>query len=113
MPQLAEQFLPKAQCGFRAGRGKSMISALIFVDITKAFDTVNQTTMWKFLRKLGCSDQFTTLILSLHTGMKASVILEVTNGVKHGCVLAPTLFSIYLTMVMNTVFDSYDNGVWI
>ena len=53
--------------------------------------------------------------------MKASVNLkgelsepvEITNGVKQGCVLAPTLFSIYLTMVMNNAFDGYDKGVWI
>ena len=94
---------------------------MIFVDFTKAFDTVNRTTMWQVLRKLGCPDQFTTLISSLHTGMKASVNLkgelsepfEITNGVKQGCVLAPTLFSIYLTMVMNNAFDGYDRGVWI
>ena len=77
--------------------------------------------MWKFLRKLGCPDRFTTLILSLHTGMQTSVVLkgelsepvEITNGVKHACVLALTLFSIYLTMVMNNACDGYDNGVWI
>ena len=138
LTQHAEKFLPEAQCGFRAGRGTSdMIFSLrqiqekcieqnmplymIFVDFSKAFDTVNQSTLWKILRRLGCPDQFTNLISSLHSGMKASVNLkgdlsepfEITNGVKQGCVLAPTLFSIYLTMVMNHAFDGYQEGVWI
>ena len=38
---------------------------------------------------------------------------EITYGVKQGCMLAPTLFSIHLTMVMNNAFDGYDKGVWI
>jgi len=70
---------------------------MIFVDFTKAFDTVNRSTLWMVLRKLGCPDQFTNLIAALHTGMNASDNLkgdlsapfEVTNGVKQGCVLAP------------------------
>jgi len=138
LTQHVEQFLPEAQCGFRAGRGTSdMIFSLrqiqekcikqnmplymIFVDFTKAFDTVNRSTLWMVLRKFGCPDQFTNLIAALHTGMKASVNLEgdfsapfeITNSVKQGCVLAPTLFSIYLNMVMNHAFDGYDKGVWI
>ena len=61
LTQHVEQFLPEAQCGFRAGRGTSdMIFSLrqiqekcieqnmplymIFVDFTKAFDTVNRLT---------------------------------------------------------------------
>jgi len=86
---------------------------MIFVDFTKAFDTVNRSLLWVVLRKLGCQDQFINLIAALHTGMKTSVNLKgdlsapfkITNGVKQGCVLAPTLFSIYLTMVMNHAFD--------
>ena len=53
--------------------------------------------------------------------MKASVSLkgdlsqpfDVLNGVKQGCVLAPTLFSIFLTTVLNTTFDDCDKGVMI
>jgi len=73
------------------------------------------------LKKLGCPDQFTNLIAAQHTRMKASVNLkenfsaplEIASSVKQGCVLASTLFSIYLTMVVNHAFDGYDEGVWI
>jgi len=94
---------------------------MIFVDFTKAFDTVNRLTLWMILRKLGCPDQFTNLIAALHTGMKASVnlkgdisaLFKITNNVKQSCMLARTLFSIYFIMVMNHAFDGYDEGVWV
>ena len=135
---VAESILPEAQCGFRPGRGTvDMIFSLkqiqekcieqnrplymVFVDFTKAFDTVHRDTLWKILRKIGCPEVFTDMIASLHNGMKASVSLkgdlsqpfDVLNGVKQGCVLAPTLFSIFLTTVLNTTFDDCDKGVMI
>ena len=134
----AEQILSEAQCGFRRGRGtvdmifsvkqiqekcveQNMPLYLILVDFTKAFDTVDRTALWKLLLKIGCPNHFTNLISALHTGMKASVNLkgqlsehfEVRNGVKQGCVLAPTLFSIFLAAVLTHAFREFDRGVWI
>ena len=34
----------------------------VFVDLTKAFDSVNRETLWKILGKLGCPDHFVKLI---------------------------------------------------
>ena len=77
---------------------------MVSVDFSKTFDTVGRTGLWQLLRKYGCPEKFTTMIEALHTGMMAHVnvggeVLEsfnVTNGVKQGCVLAPTLFSVFL-----------------
>ena len=44
-----------------------------FIDLSKAFDTVNRSTLWKISLKLGCPERFTGLIHSLHNGMKARV----------------------------------------
>ncbi|VDN37135.1 unnamed protein product [Dibothriocephalus latus] len=73
-----------------------------FVDLTKAFDTVNRPGLWKVMQKFGCPKHFTHMVRQLHDGMKARVTeygtvseaFAVTNGVKQGCVLAPTLFSL-------------------
>ena len=57
------------------------------------------------------------MVEALHTGMMANVgdgdevseSFSVTNGVKQGCVLAPTLFSIFLTAMLDEAFR--DMGV--
>ena len=125
--------LSEAQCGFRTGQGMvDMIFSLkqiqekcikqnrplytVFVDFTKAFDTVHRETLWKILWKIGYPDLFVHLIASLHKDMKASVSLngelskpfDVQNGVKQGCVLAPSLF---LSKALNCAFAGCDKGV--
>lgn len=134
----AESLLPESQCGFRANRGtadmifslkqiqekcveQNMELYMIFVDFTKAFDTVDRSTLWEVLAKLGFPVHFTNLIKALHSGMKATVKLkgelsnpfDVINGVKQGCVLAPTLFSLYLSVVLRHAFRDCDKGVLI
>ena len=61
------------------------------------------------------------LIRALHDGMQAQVVqgkdnskeFAVTNGVKQGCVLAPTLFSIYLAAMLHVAFKDVHQGVYI
>ena len=87
---------------------------MIFDNFTKAFDTVN------ILRKLGCLEYFVWLVAALHAGMKVSVSLKELSkpfedeyGVKQGCVLAPILFSIFLSMVLSDAFTDCNQEVWI
>ena len=56
----------------------------MFVDCTKAFDTVNRAGLWKILRKIGCLDKIVNLIEAFHEGMMA----HVTNRTKPSSVLA-------------------------
>ena len=70
---------------------------MVFVDFSKAFDTVGRTGLWQLLRTYGCPEKFTTMIAALPTGRIANVSIRgevsesfsVTNGVKQSCVLAP------------------------
>ena len=118
---VSETIVPESQCGFRAGRGTTdMVFAIrqlqekcrkqnkelhmVFVDLTKAFDTVNREGLWKILRKFGCPEKMILLIASFHNGMQARVqengetsdSCPVMNGVKQGCVLAPAYSPSYL-----------------
>ena len=55
------------------------------------------------------------MIEALHTGIMANISVggEVSNGVKQGCVLAPTLFSIFLSATLNEAFRDMGGGVYI
>ena len=94
---------------------------MIFVDFSKAFDTVGRTGLWQLLRKYGCPEMFTTMFVALHTGMMANFSVggevlksfSVTNGVKQGCVLAPTLFSIFLSTMFDEALRDMGNGVYL
>ena len=44
---------------------------MVFVDLTKAFDTVNNKALWKTLLRFGCPDKLFSLIESFHDGMHA------------------------------------------
>ena len=87
---ITPEVVPETQCGFRSNRSTvDMIFCLrqlqekcieqdrplyiVFVDFTKAFDTVGRTGLWQLLRKYGCPEKFTTMIESLHTGMMVNV----------------------------------------
>nr|VZI18294.1 unnamed protein product [Spirometra erinaceieuropaei] len=126
---LEQGLLPESQCGFRRHRGTTdMIFAArqlqekcqemrthlysTFVDLTKAFDTVNREGLWKIMPKYGCSERCTQMVRQLHDGMMARVTdngtvseaFVATNGVNQGCVLAPTLFSL---MFSGMLMDAY------
>ena len=101
--------------------GQSQPLYVVLVNFSKAFDTVGRTGLWQLLKKYGCPEKFTTMIEALHTGMMANVSVEgevsesfsVTNGVKQGCVLAPTLFFIFLSAMLDNAFRVMGDGVYI
>ena len=83
----------------------------VFVDLTKAFDTVNREALWTILGKLGCPDLYVSLVKK-HWDMKARLSfngtlsrpIAVENGVKQGDILAPTLFSIFFATMLCHAF---------
>ncbi|KAI8515959.1 hypothetical protein Bbelb_067720 [Branchiostoma belcheri] len=135
---VSESNLPEAQCGFRPGRSTTdMVFALrqvqekcieqrkdlfaVFIDLTKAFDSINREALWTILTKLGCPKKFTTLVRLFHDNMTAQVLIggdfskpfNITTGVKQGCVLAPVLFNLFFTQVLLHAVKDLDLGVYI
>ena len=76
-----------------------------FIDLTKAFDLVSRSGLFKLLHKIGCPPHLFAVITSFHENMHSTVRyngstsepFEVSSGVKQGCVLAPTLFGIFFS----------------
>nr|VZI12368.1 unnamed protein product [Spirometra erinaceieuropaei] len=133
---LEQGLLPESRCGFRRHRGTTdMIFAArqlqekcqemrthlysTFVDLTKAFDTVNREGLWKIMQKFGCPERFTQMVRQLHDGMMARVTdngaiseaFAVTNGVKQGCVLAPTLLSLMFSAMLMDAYRDERPGI--
>ena len=75
-----------------------------FIDLSKAFDTVNRDILWQVLQNFGCPPKFVNVIEAFQTGMMATVLVTgeelepfaVEVGVKQGCAMALVLFNIYL-----------------
>ena len=92
---------------------------ITFIDLTKAFDTVCRDGLWLIMEKFGCPRKFTPLVRQLHDGMRATVLdngdtsdsFPVTNGVKQGCVLVPTLFSIVFAAMFHDASQDIDGGI--
>ncbi len=138
LQRLANRVYPESQCGFRAGRSTvDMIFSLrqlqekcreqqqplyiAFVDLTKAFDLVSRSGLFSLLKKIGCPPKLLELIVHFHKGMHSTLFFNggtskpfpVSSGVKQGCVLAPTLFGIFFSMVLRYSYANCDEGVYI
>ncbi len=121
---ITERILPESQCGFRKDRSTSdMIFVLrqlqekareqnkdlfiAFIDLAKTFDTIDRHVLWVILEKFGVPPRFLDILQQFHVGMQARVIVGTSQsssfpvqvGVKHGCVLAPVIFNLFLAAV--------------
>ena len=70
------------------------------------------------MAKFRCPPRFIAMVRQFHYGMQARVQndgefsepFEVTNGVKQGCVMAPTLFSMRFSAMLMDAFQDSDTG---
>ncbi|CAH1277284.1 CYP3A43, partial [Branchiostoma lanceolatum] len=133
---LADRVYPESQCGFRAQRSTTdMIFSvrqlqekcreqqrplyIAFIDLTKAFDLVSRRGLFQLLQKIGCPPQLLSIIISFHEDMQGVVSYDgetsepfaIRSGVKQGCVLAPTLFGIFFSLLLNFAFGHSTQGV--
>ncbi|KAL8610626.1 hypothetical protein ACOMHN_006345 [Nucella lapillus] len=93
---------------------------ILFVDLTKAFDTVSHPGFWNILPRIGIPPKMVKIIRCFRDGMNSRLVncnkdyeYPVTSGVKQGCVLAPTLFSFLFSMMLLSAFKDSDPGIQI
>ena len=75
-----------------------------FIDLRKAFDNVDRDCLWYKLCRTGVSGKIYSSIKSMYEEVQCSVRVNnnmtdpfyVKQGVKQGCPLSPTLFSLYI-----------------
>ena len=131
--------LPDEQCGFRPERStvdmlfvvrrlqelarrRRIPLYMCFVDLQKAYDSVDRELLWKVLARAGVPEEMIAVIRQFHDGMKAQVRmddgelsdwLEVTQGLRQGCVLSPLLFNIFFAAATEVVLVRFseDNKI--
>ena len=94
---------------------------IAFVDFSKAFDSIRRPYLWRLLSKCGCPDKFILMLWAFNEVMQAQVIIDsemtdafpVAHGVKQGCVLAPTLFTLFLAAVLEVSNRDTTKGAYI
>ena len=78
---------------------------LCYVDISKAYDSVNREILWKKLSALGFSGAFLGCIKALYTGDSLVSLVNGLStrpvypkrGLRQGCSLSPLLFALYIS----------------
>ena len=93
-----------------------------FIDFNEVFDTMNQDCLLGLLGKLGCplkADITHPAVTHWHASTSVnqwqhlSVIPYGTGCHRQGCAVAPTLFSMYLAVVLELCLSSLCKGVYI
>ena len=138
LQSLAERVYPESQCGFIAKRSTiDMIFSLsqlqekyreqtlslyiAFIDLTKAFDLVSRSGLFRLLQRIGCPPKLLKIITSFHEEMQdtaqfdgsSSEPFPIKSGVKQGCVLAPTLLGILFSLLLGYAFKGNEEGAYI
>ena len=115
------RILGEAQNGFRKGRSgtdsafvlnsilwkslsKKKKTHLAFLDLAKAYDSVDRNVLWEKLRKLGFGGNFLKSLQSMYKGdyVTCQTNGATTNpvylgrGLRQGCSLSPILFALYI-----------------
>ena len=78
------------------------------MDLEKAYDTIDRQVMWQMLRVYGLGGKLLKAVQSFYTDSRACVRVgtdvsewfPVNVGLRHGCVMSPLLFNVYMDGVV-------------
>ena len=138
LQDIIEPQLMEAQCGFREGRGtidqiwvaRQVVERaaehrtplmMCFVDLTKAYDSVDRSALMAVLKSYGVPWQLVDIIQGLYSGTWCQVrttdgmseAFEVRSGVRQGCVLSPLLFNCFMDRILREMTETLGGGLHI
>ena len=96
-----------------------MTETINFVDLEKAFDSIQRDSLWRILRAYGIQQQIVLLIMieSSYNNFKCKVgnsdhSFQVKAGVRQGCVMSAFLFNFTIDWVMRRTTEDTTKGIW-
>ena len=93
---------------YKKTRGRFYVA---FVDFSTTFDCVDISLLLKKLKRYGMTDELLNILKNIYSDVRATVrnnnefsddILS-SVGLKQGCKLSPTLFSIYINDLVDRI----------
>ena len=125
--------LPEEQCGFlpqrliidmmlvvrrlqKLGRASRISLDICFIDLTKAYDSVDRALLWKVLVRFVFPPRTINAIRTFHDGAPARVQLDdgnflarlnVCQGFRQGCVLSLHLLNIFFAAIIIVVLQRF------
>eukprot|EP00752_Nemacystus_decipiens_P005560 g5031.t1 len=129
----ANDILPEEQCGFRPGRSTVCMLFVVrrlqelgqrrriplymcFIDLQKAYDSVDRELLWKVLARAGIPAEMIAVIRKFHVGMRARVRMDdgelsdwfpVTQGLRQGCSMSPPLFNVFFAAPLEVIVTRF------
>ena len=124
---MIEGLIDDEQGGFREGRGvrrsdlhtkgigekerDKKLNVLGFIDLEKTYDKVNREALRQVLRMYDVGGKLLGGIKSMYVDRLAYVRVKggvseqfrIDSGMRHGCIMSPWLFDVYMDVVMREV----------
>ena len=94
---------------------------IVFVDFSKAFDTVDRDLLWQVFRTFGCPERLMVIIRLFHDGKKTNVCggdeqannFPINHGTKQRCAQVPSLLTLFLSVLIMKMGNETSIGVYI
>ena len=82
-----------------------------FADLKSAFDTTWRKALWKIMRSIGMKKKIVHIVEKMHAKTTCDVVVDgllterfsVSVSFREGCLLSPTLFNLFLDVVMDEI----------
>lgn len=86
---------------------------MCFIDYSKAFDCVNHNQLWADMQRMGFPQHIIELLAHLYQDQMATVraacrmsdFFPIGPGVRQGCIVSPTLFTIYTEDIIREAIE--------
>ena len=80
---------------------------LCYIDISKAYDSINRSILWSKLSSMGFKGAFLKSLQALYTGDSVDTVVNgistrpifLRRGLRQGCSLSPLLFALYISQI--------------
>ena len=98
------------------GRASNVPINMCFIDLQKAYDSVDRTLLWEVLARFGVPLLMNAIIRMFHDGMRARVQLNsgelsawfhVCQGPRQGCISSPLVFNIVGAAVVDVIIQRF------